>query len=677
METIDIFKSEFSRLLAECREKNEFEFVNVLLGYKGMGDIYALTHFYESDSLFTEFPKLMSGDFADKNTVRLGLFLYCHFFEMDELYRVVGNLVNIANGGGFQPFLFDDIGDDDLYPREKIAKIREPAVSCGFEPLMNCFDLVYSNQLRNSFFHSNYSISEGNYVNTSRKHEIIIGGQVKQVISIEKDLAPLISETLDFAQHFFSEIRNAKLSYKQNKVILGKLGNIEPIVLLGDAEKGLIGWESSSGSAIKFTDVSGTPYLGAWNIRINSPNRKTKELGKRLNEIVDKDSYITNDPALLQLEKEIVAHFDRDLVKQLAIPFYNWGNNTVILAKKKKSEQECLFLLKNALARYDQAISHESTFAPAHFNKILTEKEIDELSGIKPVYFDLYNQVKPLLEADGYPAEVLSVLGDYSYQAALGMNDAMSAVNLFKESANHYQALSALEPENCDALFRMGHSLWKAATYEENGDGTGDTEKAKAAFRASLRCSPSTTKYAIAFADLLEFCANYLPGDGVDELNEAISVLSSAIIMNPGDVELFYKKANRQLSLFQRSEGQQEKERQLVLAKSDFETAIQGNDHNQRYLNNYGVALLELGRNSKRDDSEALLRKAISIMDGLIAAQPEAVNSYLNKANALIRLYDLFSVSDELNNAKILCATANGLQPNSADFLLNEIAARS
>jgi hypothetical protein len=321
METIDLFKSEFSRLLAECQAKNEFEFVNVLLGYKGMGDIFALTHFYESDSLFTEFPKLMSGDFSDKNTVRLGLFLYCHFFEMDELYRVVGNLVNIANGGSFQPFLFDDIDEDDLYPREKIAKIREPAVSCGFETLMNCFDFFYSNQLRNSFFHSNYSISEGNYVNTSRKHEITINGQVKQVISIQNDLAPLLSSTLEFAQHFFLEIREAKLSYKKNKIILGKLGDIEPIVILGDAEKGLIGWESSSGSAIKFTDVSGTPYLGAWNIQINTPNRKTKELGKRLNRIVETDIYVTNDPSLLQLEKEILAHFDRDLVKQLAIPF--------------------------------------------------------------------------------------------------------------------------------------------------------------------------------------------------------------------------------------------------------------------------------------------------------------------------------------------------------------------
>lgn len=76
MVTFGLFKLEYSRLLAECRAKNEFEFINVLLGYKGMGDIFSFTHFYESDTLFTEFTELMNGDFNDKNTVRLGSFLY-------------------------------------------------------------------------------------------------------------------------------------------------------------------------------------------------------------------------------------------------------------------------------------------------------------------------------------------------------------------------------------------------------------------------------------------------------------------------------------------------------------------------------------------------------------------------------------------------------------------------
>jgi len=33
-----VFIEQFRRLLNESREKNEFEFVNVLLGYKGMGE---------------------------------------------------------------------------------------------------------------------------------------------------------------------------------------------------------------------------------------------------------------------------------------------------------------------------------------------------------------------------------------------------------------------------------------------------------------------------------------------------------------------------------------------------------------------------------------------------------------------------------------------------------------
>jgi hypothetical protein len=318
------------------------------------------------------------------------------------------------------------------------------------------------------------------------------------------------------------------------------------------------------------------------------------------------------------------------------------------------------------LARYEQALLHDSTFAPARFNEILTEKEISELGGIEPDYLDLYHKIQPLLGTNGSQVEMLSVSGDFSYQAALQMEDDARAVQLLKESANHYQSLLELEPNNCNVLFRMGHTFWKAATYEENNQGMDDAEKAKSAFRASLRCAPSKVKYVIAFADLLEFSASALPGDGIDDLKESISALSDSIILNPGIMELFYKRANKRLSLCHRLEGQQDKEQLLLLAKEDFETAIQGQIDNQRYLNNYGVALLELARIKKRSDSESLLKKAIA----------EAVNSYLNKANALIGLYDLFSVSDDLNAAENLCVKANGLRPQSADFLLEEITER-
>ena len=158
-----IFIEQFKRLLNESREKNEFEFVNVLLGYKGIGGMMSLTHFYESQSLFQDMSALITEDHENKNNVRIGLFLYSHFFEMDELYRVLGNLLNIMNGGRFKPFMFEDLEADELTPTEKIKELKEMSVGCGFSDLTDCIDELYSNKLRNSFFHSNYSIDEGEY----------------------------------------------------------------------------------------------------------------------------------------------------------------------------------------------------------------------------------------------------------------------------------------------------------------------------------------------------------------------------------------------------------------------------------------------------------------------------------------------------------------------------------
>jgi hypothetical protein len=677
MDIIDQFKSEFSRLMEESRRKNEFEFVNVLLGYKGMGDLFSLTHFYESDNLFEEFPKLMSGNYDDKNTLRLGLFLYCHFFEMDELYRIIGNLVNIVNGGRFQAFLFDDIDADDLYPLEKITEIRKTAELCGFVQLMDCFDGVYSNQLRNAFFHSNYSVSEGNFVNTSRKHEIKIAGKTKYTLTIKDDLAPLLDGTITFAQHFFGEIRRAKHSYQQNKIIVGTLSAPEPIVILGDPDKGLIGWESFTGSAIKFTDVSGTPYLGAWNIRFQSPNRTTKKLTTRLTELVDKDAYVTNDPSLLQLEKDILAHNDNELITELAIPFYNWANNTVILAKKSANVHERRSLLTKAVERFDKALEHHPAFSAALFNRILTGKEIDELCGVALDYRELFNAVRALWEKDKTSVEMASMLADCSYQAAIKENDNAIAISLLEKSAYFYEVLVEREPGNCDALHRLGHSLWKEATYEADANKPALIAAAKDAFTKCLACSPAVTNHSKSYADFLDYSAGADPENSVAYLTEAVAVLAEAIRLQPDHMELYYKRGSKQLSLFQRLQEPDEIGQILTSAKNDLETAVGGSPGEKKYLNNYGVALLQLGKIQKDQAGEGYFRDAIAIMDSLITDDPTAVNSYLNKSNALIGLYDIFSEEHYLNDAAGLAKQANELALGSADFLFEDIASRT
>src|SRR4051812_24240248 len=89
---------ELHRLFKTAQKFDEGEFIQVLIGFNGMGDQRALTHLHESREFIKDIKSLMQANQNKHSRTRLALLLYCHIFEMDELYNILGNLLRISMG---------------------------------------------------------------------------------------------------------------------------------------------------------------------------------------------------------------------------------------------------------------------------------------------------------------------------------------------------------------------------------------------------------------------------------------------------------------------------------------------------------------------------------------------------------------------------------------------------
>lgn len=662
-----IFIEQFRRLLNESREKNEFEFINVLLGYKGMGGMMSLTHFYESQSLFQDMSALITEDHDNKNNVRIGLFLYSHFFEMDELYRVLGNLLNIMNGGRFKPFLFEDLEADELTPTEKIKELKKMSAGCGFSDLTDCIDELYSNKLRNSFFHSNYSIDKGEYLNTSRRHTIKIRGEERHSLNIETELYPLIMETIESAKFFFSEIEENKKSYTSNKVIEGNLSLPEPVMILGDTGNGLIGWQSSSGSAIKITYKYGSPFLAAYNIRI-TPKISGTEL--KLSEIVDKNKYAKNDPDLLKLEEEIMAENNPERIKQLAIPYYNAANNTKERAEKAENIYEKKALIKSAIEKYKKSLEFDPRLVRAMHNLAISEKELGDLDGQKTSYGDLAKKIASLSNlADDFPEALLNA-GHFSQIEAQETIDGTDRKAWYLKAIGFYERFLKEAVEKDDIIQRLGRCYWGASLVDND---TALAHKALGYFEELIEMAPENVQHLLSFAAFLSDYAII----GKDESNEkdkrALGILEKADKLSPENGTILYRTGTTKSTAAEKEIDREAKELYLIEALDSFEKALSVDPNNTDILNNIGYAHIKLGWFYDDEKSESHFHKGIACMNDLIQYNPELSNSYYNKASALVGLFEITKSQNFLREAKEVTDYAQKEHPGSVDDIIKVI----
>ncbi len=160
---LNVIEPFFSR----AKEKSEFEFILTLLRVKGSSgpgwDTFETLQ--KAHKAFYQISKKFRND--DFIETQYSLLLYGLIIEASEPYEILANLINIIKGDRFlaityYPDHLDGHGKKrSQSPADKIEQVKKMAKSVSLR--LDIFDEFFDNKLRNSIFHSDYTIA-GNEV---------------------------------------------------------------------------------------------------------------------------------------------------------------------------------------------------------------------------------------------------------------------------------------------------------------------------------------------------------------------------------------------------------------------------------------------------------------------------------------------------------------------------------
>lgn len=197
---------------------------------------------------------LLQAPLHDYALVRLGLLLYSHLTEVDAIYEILVNLVRVTTG---ERYLFDPFAD--LYwpphkPRHEqrppsakrvVDRLAEQSRMAGFGEVAELLAWFFSDAMRNAFFHSDYVL----YQDELRSREAwFVDGDGRRSRSLKlTEVADLIDRGVLFYRVCMATYTQHRTSYRAEKQIegrLGAVGNVIPVTLLADSERGLFGFRA-------------------------------------------------------------------------------------------------------------------------------------------------------------------------------------------------------------------------------------------------------------------------------------------------------------------------------------------------------------------------------------------------------------------------------------------------
>jgi len=159
-----------------------------------------------------------------KRKTRLGLFLYCHLTEMSAPYEILANLLRCCQNESYKFYPFAHLVE--VYkpknatllfsrrklpsPIKKINHLKELAQVCGEEKLGNMFDGFFKNDVRNAFYHSDYTLTEDEF-------RIIEGSELGNKIIKMEELSEYLTRCFAFYSAFFIVLNKVRRSLAQGK----------------------------------------------------------------------------------------------------------------------------------------------------------------------------------------------------------------------------------------------------------------------------------------------------------------------------------------------------------------------------------------------------------------------------------------------------------------------------
>ena len=193
---------------------------------------------------------LIQAPLSPGTKLRLGLLTYCHLIEVKEIYSILENMLLVVEGkrASVGPL-------SDLYrnaPRQYrrippsapkvVGFLRDHAERVGHDRLSEAMDEMFNDDIRNSFFHSDYVLYDDEY--RSQHAEFESDGVIQSSMGFP-DLLEIMNKGYAFYQAFMGTYWEHRMSYTENREVTGRVGpggKVIPVTLNADSDKGLYGF---------------------------------------------------------------------------------------------------------------------------------------------------------------------------------------------------------------------------------------------------------------------------------------------------------------------------------------------------------------------------------------------------------------------------------------------------
>jgi hypothetical protein len=373
--------NDLETLFNEAKQKSEFDFVLTLMNYRGMGTHKLTTNLYEWFDAIEFYKKLYHGH-TDKEKTRIAALLYSTFFENSDFYNIIGSLCKVKTGYKGSSYLF---WKTKKYERllgigEKQDSILELLHDAGKSNIVDFFKQNHFKEIRNTFFHSAYALSENEYI-LHDTEPIYIEGLGQSSVNVNTFFYPKVDNVIFFFDTFKDLYLSAFASYTADKVVKGYFPNLCDITIMGAAD-GLKGFKIKNSvqffgqwhdSGIWY-DEQYDMYAGH-NIIFDMPNVETIEIDDQLKRYESKDDIHQSDVEFHNLMEKISDRRQPSEIARATSLLLKFGG----LRHKKMEKEENHFKKKSypkfILPFYKRAIEIGSPL----FDTTPIKKAIEEL----------------------------------------------------------------------------------------------------------------------------------------------------------------------------------------------------------------------------------------------------------------------------------------------------------
>ncbi|MAG44460.1 hypothetical protein CL633_01055 [bacterium] len=243
----------FDHLFSLAAKNGGLNYLFTLLRVSGISD-GGWDPFVEAEEALEEYSALLRREGKKgltKTSLRLGLLIYCHAIEMSAPYQIFFNLMRCvqSNSYMFYPYPGQRPRRDPLKFRpaglgKKIEILTEECRKAQEDKLMKLFNQLFDDSIRNSFYHSSYTLTKTEF----RTCE----ANVPRAISFV-ELSEKLAKCFMFYSAFFHIYKRIKNHYSKNKRY-HRLPDYQVLEIIRDKKEGLVGYKMhfSNGSIASF-----------------------------------------------------------------------------------------------------------------------------------------------------------------------------------------------------------------------------------------------------------------------------------------------------------------------------------------------------------------------------------------------------------------------------------------